>query len=315
MDFASGNGSSMSILPQSENLRQSPISQASAELPAGVGLSLSHISPQNEKSSENKVVFTPPQLCYAVGASYCKVSRGGVCQGGGKRGAIVGRSAQSRRRLLDTLHSVQRSAYDGALFVTLTYPDEVEPTREKVKRDLDCMGERLRRLYPRVAVIWSQEPQQRKSGANVGKVYYHYHLILFGVGFIEKAWLSRTWYAVVGSENPAHLAAGTQVQKLRSAKQGIAYVAKYLSKQQLQELGLDKTGRTWGAIGRENLPVSFAFAVLTESEFYSLRRQLRHWVKTESKRRGRKVRYRGDERSGVTAYVSDETAIRLLMSM
>ncbi len=297
---------SMSILPQFENSRQSSVLTEEASS-ASVGLSLSHISPQ-------KVVVSPPQLCYAVGASLCKVSRGGKQQGGGKRGAIAGRSAQSRRRLLDKLHSVKRAAFNGALFVTLTYPDEVDPKPEKVHRDLGCFERRLRRLYPKSSAVWGDEPKKRKSGAHVGKVYFHYHVIVFGVGFLERAWLSRVWFEIVGSGNPAHLAAGTQVQMLRSAKQGIAYVAKYLSKQQLQEMGLDKTGRTWGVFGRENLPVSFAYALLSLSEFYSLRRQLRRWVKAESKRRGRKVRYRGDECSGVTAYVSDETAVRLLLT-
>lgn len=344
----------MSILPQSEKFRQSPISPAQAyavecssaggasertDAGGAVGLSLSHISPQGTESVSGEVVVTPPQLRYAVNASLVKVSRGGVAQGGGKRGAISGRSSQSRRRLLDTLHSVNREAFDGALFVTLTYPDEIEPTPAKVKRDLDCFAERLRRLYPNVSAVWSQEPKPRKSGEHVGKVYYHYHLIVFGVGFLERCWLSRVWFEIVGSSNESHLAAGTQVQLLKSSKQGIAYVAKYLSKNELSEIALTQllavlsafplpvvlkwwqayieaeTGRTWGAFGRENLPVSFAYAVITIKEFFNLRRQLRHFVKAESKRRGRKVRYRGDESSGVTAYVNDQTAVKLLMSL
>lgn len=303
-----------------------------------VGLSLSHISPRGAVGGGDAVV-TPPQIKYAVGASLVKVSRGGLAQGGGKRGAISGRSSQSRRRLLDTLHSVNRTAYDGALFVTLTYPDDVEPKPEKVHRDLDCFAERLRRLYPLSAVVWSQEPKPRKSGLHVGKIYYHYHLITFGVQVLDPAWLSRVWFEIVGSDNQKHLAAGTQVQLLRDAKQGIAYVAKYLSKDELAEIAVTQltvmlktfplpvvaawwdsyksaeTGRTWGAFGRENLPIAFAYAILNEENFYNLRRQLRNYVKGQAKKRGRKVRYRSDEFSGVTAYVSDQTAIKLLLSI
>ena len=276
----------------------------------GVGLSLSHISPQG-------VVETPPQIAYAANASYVKLFRGGEYLGGGKRGPISGRSAQSRRRLLDTLHSVNKDAYFAALFLTLTYPDDIEPQPEKVHRDLDCLAERLRRRFPGMSAVWSQEPKARKSGAHVGKVYFHYHLIVFGVERVDKDWLSKVWFDVVGSGNSAHLRAGTQVQRLVSMKEGIGYVAKYLSKEQLDELeaaGFDRTGRTWGVFGRENLPVSIVYALVTIQEFFNLRRQLRNYVKGQARSRGRKVRYRSDETSGVTAYVSDETALRLLLS-
>jgi hypothetical protein len=311
------------------------------DLPGGVekaGLSLSHISPQ-AGSVGCEVVITPPQIKYAVCASLVKVSRGGEAVGGGKRGVISGRSAASRRRLLDTLHSVNREAYNGAMFVTLTYPDEVEPIPEKVHRDLDCFSARLGRLYPGAAVIWSQESKPRKSGEHVGKVYYHYHLITFGVTVLDPAWVSRAWFEIVNSGEAKHLAAGTRVEMLRDSKQGIAYVAKYLSKEESAETALPQllavassfsfnvtwmwwqayvtatTGRTWGAFGRENLPIAFAYAILTDELFYSLRRQLRNYVKGQAKMRGRKVRYRSDYTSGVTAYVSDNTAVRLLMSM
>lgn len=288
--------------PQGIHAAATPAKRAAASLDA-VGLSLSHISPQVE---------TPPQVKYAVGASLCKVfCGGGLAVGGGRRGRIVGRSAQSRRRLLDTLHSVRHEAYEGALFLTLTYPDAVEPTPERVARDLDCLAERLRRRFPALAAVWSQELQDRKSGEHVGKVYPHYHLIVFNVRRIDGDWLRRAWFEVVGSGDEKHLRAGIRIEQLRGARQGIGYVGKYVSKEALAELGW--TGRTWGVFGREQLPVSFAYAELSMREFHQMRRILRHYVKRVVSRRGRRVRFPSDRTSGVTAYISDATTLKLLL--
>lgn len=300
-----------------------------------VGLSLSHISPRDSAP----VVTTPPQLCYAAGANYVKVSRGG-CEhtGGGRRGAVTGRSQESRKRFMDLLNQVQRASYEGALFLTLTYPDGVEPAPEKVHRDIDTLAARLLRAYPKSAAIWSQEQKVRKSGAHVGKCFFHYHLIVFGVKFLEKNWVSRTWYEIVGSNDERHLQAGTKIEKLRSSKQGVSYVAKYVTKDELAETGMTvlqaalsvfplevvlkwwpgyvaaKTGRTWGAFNRGNLPIHLVFTLLSDLDFFNFRRLLRHYVKAKCKKRKRRIRYRSDEFSGASAWISDETAIKLLVA-
>lgn len=299
-----------------------------------VGLSLPHISPRDSAP----VVTTPPQMCYAAGANYVKVSRGGSERmGGGRRGAVTGRSQESRKRFMDLLNQVKRDSYAGALFLTLTYPDGVEPAPEKVHRDIDTLAARLARQYPKSAVVWSQEQKIRKSGAHVGKCFFHYHLILFGVGFLEKNWVSRVWYEIVGSGDERHLRAGTKIEHLRSSKQGIAYVAKYVTKDELAETGMmvlqaalavfplqvvlrwwpdyvaAKTGRTWGAFNRDNLPIHLVYVILDVARFFNFRRQLRHYVKAKCKRRKKRIRYRSDEFSGASAWVSDAAAVKLLM--
>ena len=310
----------------------------------GVGLSLSHISPLGVEvvGESADIVITPPQVAIAMGASYVKVSRGGSpAVGGGKRGAVSGRSAQSRKRFLDKLHQIRHEAFERSGFLTVTYPDDIEPTPAKVGRDLDCFAERLRRKYPTVGVLWSKEFQYRKSGEHPGKIFPHFHMLILNVPLVEMEWVKRAWFEVVGSTDENHYKAGVRIERVSGSKQAIAYVSKYVSKDELAEVGLTvlsavagvfplavvslwwlayvtaETGRTWGVLGRDEVDklISISYSLLTDKEFYSARREMKKYVRSQGKKRGRIIKYRSSPTVGVTAYLSSGTAVNLMLNV
>jgi len=170
---------------------------------------------------------------------------------------------------MQTCAAIPRWQVDqGMLFITLTYPGQFAMNDRVWKRDLDRFLKRLRRKFPGVGGVWKLEPQERGAP--------HYHLVIVGVSFIAKEWLSQAWYEVVGSEDPKHLVAGTQVQQVQSYEGVLSYAAKYASKglQELPEEWLDGVGRWWGVFGRENLAILRKWMRVSEREWFAARRFL-----------------------------------------
>lgn len=160
---------------------------------------------------------------------------------GGVRGKCRGFSAASRRRLFRKLAMLQRDQVAAGKFVTLTYPQSY-PTPTKAKEDLRAFLKRLRRHWPEAAAIWKIEPQKRGAP--------HFHLLVLGIKHLDKNWLSRAWYEVVGSGDERHFRAGTAVEAVRSYRGAMAYVSKYLGKEQwLDEADGEGWGRWWGIEG------------------------------------------------------------------
>jgi len=105
---------------------------------------------------------------------------------------------------------------------------------------------RFKRRFAHGAFIWRMELQ--KNGTP------HLHLIVFGVPFIAHQWVAKSWYEIAGTDNPDHLAAGTEVRRVASYKNALAYAAKYAAKLPDSQTG-DTEGRVWGVIGRGKIPV------------------------------------------------------------
>ncbi|MBV9937977.1 MAG: hypothetical protein JO150_05695 [Acidobacteriaceae bacterium] len=156
--------------------------------------------------------------------------------------------------------------------LTLTYPAEWSPDSRRWKADLAAWLKRLRRIYPGVGIIWKLEFQKRGAP--------HFHCFLWNLptsGKVDKllsaghitremveaepafhgefkAWLSRSWFEVVGSGDPKHAKAGTRFEKIRHPQGIMRYVAGYMSKEDQTAPG-HKVGRYWGAANREAIPV------------------------------------------------------------
>lgn len=101
------------------------------------------------------------------------------------RGKCKGFSFGSRRRMLAKLNCVSVAA---ALpyFVTATLPDDVfhDDVGEFAKRAkvwMDTFVKRLRRRVPGAAGFWRIEWQSRKSGRYEGKLFPHFHLLVWGL--------------------------------------------------------------------------------------------------------------------------------------
>ncbi|MEL7396241.1 MAG: hypothetical protein AAFN44_07715 [Pseudomonadota bacterium] len=158
----------------------------------------------------------------------------------------------SRRRLLKTIGKLNRNVLP--VFATLTYPGKYSTDPEDWKRDLKVWGDRLERQYPDSGFVWRLEFQKRGAP--------HYHLLIYGVGddiVSFREWLSVSWFKVVGSENPDHLAAGTNAQPMRAARGAMYYAAKEMGKTtQARILGKypEGVGRWWGIRFKNRLPWS-----------------------------------------------------------
>lgn len=101
------------------------------------------------------------------------------------RGQCKGFSFGSRRRLLDRLNSVSVAAELPA-FVTMTLPDDVfrdnvSEFAKEAKRWLDVWVKRLSRVEPNACGFWRIEWKARKSGNYEGKLFPHFHALIWGL--------------------------------------------------------------------------------------------------------------------------------------
>jgi len=146
-------------------------------------------------SKEHDYSTERPRLRFAEGARYLKLQFalspaaqwnmeqfGRVGEG---RGKCKGFSRGSRRRLLDRLNTVSKAAELPA-FITMTFPDDVfmddaAEFAKFAKAKLDTFIKRLRRVEPTACGLWRIEWQGRKSGAYEGKLFPHFHLLLWGL--------------------------------------------------------------------------------------------------------------------------------------
>ncbi len=104
---------------------------------------------------------------------------------GGARGKCRGFSSGSRRRMLENLNSVSVAAKQP-YFVTMTLPDEVylqnvAEFSKTAKHWRDSFTKRLLRVEPEAAGFWRIEWKPRESGAHVGQLFPHFHLLVWGL--------------------------------------------------------------------------------------------------------------------------------------
>jgi hypothetical protein len=104
---------------------------------------------------------------------------------GGTRGKCKGFSFGSRRRMLDRLNSVSVAA-TLPTFVTATLPDDcfdddVSRFAKTAKVWMDAFLKRLLRVSPSASGFWRIEWQARKSGLHEGKLFPHFHLLIWGL--------------------------------------------------------------------------------------------------------------------------------------
>lgn len=193
-----------------------------------------------------------------VGGSLVRASypaREGKQVGGGKRGKVKPFTRASRLRFMRLLAAVLRDHLP--LFVTLTYPDIFPDELERLQADFKRFRARL--AGQGGAAIWRREWKIRKSGARVGQVAPHYHLLLWGMTRREALeFLPGAWYESCGRLTLDHKKAGTSVEVARSWRQVTGYTSKYLAKAEDREITTrmdDRDcGRSWGVINREAIP-------------------------------------------------------------
>jgi hypothetical protein len=171
--------------------------------------------------------------------------------------------------------------------MTLTYPASYPGDPIKLKRHLASFWKRLRRKYPWVSAIWRVELQERGAP--------HYHLLLFGVSFLAWQWVAKNWYEIVGSGDPQHLNAGTEIHAALSWRLAAHYLAKYIAKAAPED-HLQAIGRHWGIMGRANLPREMLAYTITWELFDEVRATLINLIT-----RGHPEDWPGNNYSGVWA--------------
>lgn len=145
--------------------------------------------------------------------------------GDSKRSAITLFSRASRLRLLQKMATIKTKGLKS-VFVTLTYGQEF-PSPKTAKRHLDNFLKRIGRAYENVSGFWRMEFQQRGAP--------HFHVIFFGLPYIDKDDLATMWGEIVGNEfwdntsNPQR-PPFTRIELLSSHKHAARYVAKYVAK-------------------------------------------------------------------------------------
>lgn len=177
---------------------------------------------------------------------------------------IIGLSERSARRMSGFLRD-SRAEYN--VFGTLTYPADFEVTPLEAKRHLKNLLQYMRNGADALdigregpigyiqdgpndlpdpvtsgdfSVFWFLEFQQN------GQPHFHF----FSTHRIDKNWLARQWYSIVGSGNPDHLAAGTQVDRLKAGRKGArSYARKYAVKESQKDTHGASWGRMWGVCG------------------------------------------------------------------
>lgn len=168
---------------------------------------------------------------------------------GGVRGKVQGYSRAARKRMLEYIHTVLRTAALPQFF-TLTFPDFF-PTQQEAKDRMDAWFKRLARKFPQVAAIWRMEVIDRKSGKSKGQVAPHFHLLIWGG--LDVNWAAQAWFEVNGKSDYAHLKHGTDAQDLESWAGAVFYCAKYIAAVE----GADTfatVGRCWGVHNRVAMP-------------------------------------------------------------
>lgn len=243
-----------------------------ARAQARLGLSSCHISPRAY------VRWSPRGALLELrrtGAKQCIVPKN-------QRGKVSTFSRRSRSRLLRKLASCDRSALSQSLLVTLTYPRSFATGSSTYKRHFDTWSKRLERRFPGASAIWKLEFQDRGAP--------HFHLIVMGVPFMARQWLSRTWFEVVKSDDPHHRVVGTQVQRVKSYRKALSYAAKYVAKLPVGE-SASEPGRFWGVIGRKNLPSAVLEWSLEPQGYARLARFVRSLARSGTQRTCRR-RYR-----------------------
>lgn len=213
---------------------------------------------------------------------------------GGLRGKIAGFSSQSRKNMIELVNKQRNGT--PKLFVSLTYPDEeiwFENGRRKTthldwKKHLEILRKRIERAYPSMLGLWRIELKNRLSGANLGKIAPHFHLLVWNEDNTTKnndnltfeQWIQKTWYEIVGSEEQKHFDNGTFVSKIKSARHALFYVSKYVAKIEDSFFDDFAIGRRWGRIGNFDTNESVEFS-MSQKEYAIFRRLIRSWLKSK----------------------------------
>lgn len=212
------------------------------------GLSKAHNGTFLEKNGGKLTVWENASLIKAE--RYKEYSK----KGGGKRGAVNGFTADTRRRLMYDLNKISSDTLP--VYTVLTFPDEYYPNNTNglaMRIILKRFKMRIMRNYPQAGSIYRREFEDRKSGLHIGEVFPHINILTWGVDQLEfREWVKLNWWEVCGQLSEDHLKAGTYTKVIESRRQMFYYMSKYIAK--VDARGLPNFGKWWGYINKAGIP-------------------------------------------------------------
>lgn len=183
-----------------------------------------------------------------------------------KRGKVTSFSRKSRKRMLDIVASLRKTATRKTVFITLTYGQEW-PHPDEAKRHLDAFLKRVARKFPKASGIWRMDAQERGAP--------HFHFLFFRMPFWDKKELQTAWHEIVGDKY-SDFSSGTikepftRIELVKSRKGAFWYVGKYSanisgfnyvpyltgldSVIERESQAIKEIGRQWGIHNREHMP-------------------------------------------------------------
>ncbi len=283
-------------------------------------MSTAHIPPPVHRRGNLRV---------AEGGNYASVDFGrspGRLGGGGLRDVVKEFTPASRRRLMVTLNSIDRSRVPKPFFVTLTWHESWPHTSEGRQRQLDALLKRLERVWGHFPSVWRVEWKERKTGLHKGQVAPHVHLLIFldpehvVGGYLPKKQLQHaaetrlrnriafSWNELVAAGDEDHLKVAVRRKTctlVESWKGANAYASKYMSKLESFDPGSAGIGRNWGARRKDLLSIKLWRASITMRDAMTIRRIFRRFSGSRYRN------HRGDLQSA-SCFLSCSTSTRLL---
>lgn len=157
--------------------------------------------------------------------------------GRGNRNITTHFSDRSRKNLLEHFAIIDKGKAKNATFITLTYVENQRDHR-KAQRDIDTFIKRLCREKDNIFGVWKKELQKRGA--------IHFHLMVWNLPFVYKAWCAYTWGEITGSWDTVtcdqtgeseKVPPFTRIEYCKSQRKAWYYLAKYIGK-------VDKNGES-----------------------------------------------------------------------
>lgn len=175
------------------------------------------------------------------------------------RGAVGPMSRQSRLRFLVFLNSIDYDKLLNPQFILLTYPDVYECHDYKVRslhryvfiRYVESLNN------THVPCVWRVEWLPRQSGKSKGKLYPHWHLIVWNSVKLSESWVMQRWI----SASQTHAAfQKVGVRQVLGIDAVVKYVAKYVAKSGTLAISSYhnnsfRFGRSWGTTRKHLIPL------------------------------------------------------------
>lgn len=174
------------------------------------------------------------------------------------RGVITTFSRRARAARLRRIAEVNWAAAGRGVFVTVTYPPELED---------HTMGDRKTHRYllnrsicqwagRHLGCFWRVEWLPRKSGPTAGQLAPHMHFLYLSIDSIDQDFLAARWKEIIGAQRKVRV----ECQDLLVGDMVACYVSKYCSKEAndtelVNVPKRNRTGRHAGELRRALIPM------------------------------------------------------------